>query len=48
MDGFTTSEFDPAALLTSALIEPARKHRKRSPKETARIQTERTGIGVRR
>jgi hypothetical protein len=41
LDGFTISEFDPAKLLTAAIVEQARKHRKRSPDEVARAQSER-------
>ncbi len=41
LDGFTVSEFDPSKLLTAALVDQARKHRKRSPEEVARIQSER-------
>ena len=41
LDGFTVSEFDPAKLLTDAIVDQARKHRKRSPDEMARIQSER-------
>jgi len=43
LDGFTLSEFDPSKLLAAALIDQARKHRKRSPEEIARIQSERVG-----
>jgi hypothetical protein len=43
LDGFTISEFDPAKLLAAALIDQARKHRKRSPEEIARIQSARVG-----
>jgi hypothetical protein len=41
LDGFTVSEFDPAKLLSAAIVDQARKHRKRSPDEMARIQSER-------
>ena len=41
LDGFTVSEFDPATLLTSALIDQARKHRKRPPEEVAKIEQQR-------
>jgi hypothetical protein len=44
LDGFTVSEFDPAALLSAALVDQARKHRKRSPDEIARIQSERISV----
>lgn len=43
LDGFTVSEFEPAKLLSSALVDQARKHRKRSPDEIARIQSQRVG-----
>ena len=33
LDGFTVSEIDPVKLVTGALIDQARKHRKRSPQE---------------
>jgi hypothetical protein len=42
LDGFTVSEFDPAKLLTAAVIDQARKHRKRSPEEARKIQQHRT------
>src|SRR5579859_6841248 len=41
LDGFTVSEFDVLKLLTAAVGEQARKHRKRSPEEVARIQSDR-------
>jgi hypothetical protein len=41
IDGFTVSEFDPARLLSAALVDQARKHRRRSPEETTRIHSER-------
>lgn len=41
LDGFTVSEFDPAKLLTAAMVDQARKHRKRSPDEIARVQSQR-------
>lgn len=41
LDGFTVSEFDPAKLLTAAIIDQARKHRKRSPDELARVHSAR-------
>jgi hypothetical protein len=41
LDGFTVSEFDLAKLLSMSVIDQARKHRKRSPDEMARIQSER-------
>jgi hypothetical protein len=37
LEGFTVSEFDPAKLLTAAVIDQARKHRKRPPDEDRRI-----------
>ena len=37
LDGFTVSEFDPAKLLTAALVDQARKHRKRSPDEMRQV-----------
>jgi hypothetical protein len=43
LDGFTVSEFEPAKLLSAALVDQARKHRKRSPDEVAKIQSERAG-----
>lgn len=43
LDGFTVSEFDPSKLLASAMVDQARKHRKRSPEEVARIQSDRVG-----
>jgi hypothetical protein len=41
LDGFTVSDFDPAKLLTDAIVDQARKHRKRSPDEVATIQSQR-------
>lgn len=41
LDGFTVSEFEPAKLLASALVDQARKHRKRPPDEAERIQQQR-------
>ena len=43
LDGFTVSEFEPAKMLADALVDQARKHRKRAPEEMARIQSERVG-----
>jgi hypothetical protein len=40
LDGFTLGEFDPAKLFSTALIDQARKHRKRSPEETNRPPAE--------
>ena len=41
LDGFTVSEFDPTKLLTAAVIDQARKHRKRPPDEAQRIEEHR-------
>jgi hypothetical protein len=41
LDGFTVSEFDPTKLLTAAVIDQARKHRKRPPDEAERIEKDR-------
>jgi hypothetical protein len=41
LDGFTISEFDPAKLLAAAVIDQARKHRRRPPDEVERIQERR-------
>jgi hypothetical protein len=41
LDGFTVSEFDVSKLLTAAVVDQARKHRKRSPDEVSRIQSQR-------
>lgn len=41
LEGFTVSEFDPAKLLTAAVIDQARKHRKRPPDEVRRIEEHR-------
>lgn len=41
LDGFTISEFEPAKLLTAALVDQARKHRKRPPEEVNRVQQQR-------
>jgi hypothetical protein len=38
---FTVSEFDPAKLLTSAVVDQARKHRKRPPDEVRQIDEHR-------
>lgn len=37
VDGFTISEFDLSKLLGSAIVDQARKHRKRSPEEMQKI-----------
>ena len=42
LDGFTVSEFDPAKLLAAALVDQARKHRKRSPGEMQKLREVRT------
>jgi hypothetical protein len=41
LDGFTLSEFDPAKLLTAAVVDQARKHRKRPPEEVQRLHERR-------
>jgi hypothetical protein len=41
LDGFTVSEFDASKLLTAALVDQARKNRKRSPKEAEALQKRR-------
>ena len=41
LEGFTVSEFDAAKLLTAAVIDQARKHRKRPPEEVRRIEDHR-------
>jgi hypothetical protein len=41
LDGFTVSEFEPARLLGAALVDQARKHRKRAPEEAQRVQEQR-------
>jgi hypothetical protein len=41
LEGFTVSEFDPAKLLTAAVIDQARKHRKRPPDELRRLEEHR-------
>ena len=43
LDGFTVSEFDLSKLLSGALIDQARKHRKRNPSEMQRIDEQRKG-----
>jgi hypothetical protein len=35
------SEFDPAKLLVAAVVDQARKHRKRSPDDMQRVQEQR-------
>src|SRR3954470_23875865 len=41
LDGFTVSDFDAAKLLTAAVVDQARKHRKRPPDEIRRIEEHR-------
>jgi hypothetical protein len=41
LDGFTVSEFEPAKLIGAALVDQARKHRKRSPDDMVRVQERR-------
>jgi hypothetical protein len=41
LEGFTVSDFDPAKLLTAAVIDQARKLRKRPPDELRRIEEHR-------
>jgi hypothetical protein len=41
LEGFTVSEFDPAKLLTAAVIDQARKLRKRPPDEVRRMEASR-------
>jgi hypothetical protein len=43
LEGFTISDFDATKLLTAALVDQARKHRKRAPEEVQRLQTQRHG-----
>src|SRR5688500_19496795 len=38
LEGFTVSEFDPAKLFTAAIVDQARKHRKRPPDEARRVE----------
>jgi hypothetical protein len=45
LDGFTVSEFDLSKLLSGALIDQARKHRRRNPSEVQRIEAERKKRG---
>jgi hypothetical protein len=45
LDGFTVSEFDPAKLFAAALVDQARKHRKRPPEEVQKIQEHRRQSG---
>src|ERR1700752_5274124 len=39
LEGFTVSCFDPAKLFTAAVIDQARKHRKRPPDEARALMT---------
>lgn len=41
LEGFTVSDFDPARLFTAAVIDQARKHRKRPPEDVRQIQEHR-------
>ena len=41
LDGFTLSEFDPAKLLTAAIVDQARKHRSRPPEEVQKLRQQR-------
>jgi hypothetical protein len=41
LEGFTVSEFDPAKLLTAAVVDQARKLHKRPPDEVKRIEEHR-------
>ena len=43
LDGFTVSEFEPAKLIGAALVDQARKHRKRSPEDQQRAMEQRKG-----
>jgi hypothetical protein len=42
LDGFTLSDFDPGKLLATAIIDQARKNRKRSPQEMDALKRART------
>jgi hypothetical protein len=44
LDGFTLSEFDPSKLFAAALIDQARKHRKRPPEEAKKIEEHRKAV----
>ena len=46
--GFTVSEFEPAKLIGAALVDQARKHRKRSPDDMVRVQEQRKAGSHRR
>ncbi len=41
LDGFTVSDFDPAKLLTLAIVDQARKHRRRSPEDMRKLELQR-------
>jgi hypothetical protein len=41
LDGFTLSPLDLAALLGAAIVDQARKHRKRPPEEERKIKEQR-------
>ena len=41
LEGFTVSDFDPARLWTAAIVDHARKHRKRPPDEARRLEEQR-------
>jgi hypothetical protein len=41
LEGFTLSDFEPAKLLTDALVDQPRKHRKRPPEELKKVQGQR-------
>lgn len=45
IDGFTFSEFNLSELLAAALVDQERKHRKQSPFEIQRVQSERVRDG---
>jgi hypothetical protein len=42
LDGFTVSDLDPVKLVTAAVIDQARKHRRRSPQELDALKRART------
>jgi len=44
LDGFTVSEFDPAKLFAAALVDQARKHRKRNPDEMRKVEEARRAV----
>jgi hypothetical protein len=44
LDGFTVSEFDRQELFAAALIDQARKHRKRSPEEMETLKRTRAAV----